>query len=71
MSGGDPLMLTDAKLEKILKGLRQIPHIEIIRIGSKMPCSSHRITPKLIDMIKKYHPVYVNTHFKPSVGNYT
>ena len=64
MSGGDPLMLTDVMLEKILKRLRQIPHIEIIRIGSKMPCVlPHRITPKLVEMIKKYHPVYVNTHF--------
>ncbi len=64
MSGGDPLMLTDVMLEKILKRLRQIPHIEIIRIGSKMPCVlPHRITQKLVDMIKKYHPVYVNTHF--------
>ena len=64
MSGGDPLMLTDVMLEKILKRLRQIPHLEIIRIGSKMPCVlPHRITPKLVEMIKKYHPVYVNTHF--------
>lgn len=64
LSGGDPLMLTDTMLEKILKRLRQIPHIEIIRIGSKMPCVlPHRITPKLVEMIKKYHPVYVNTHF--------
>ncbi|MCL4547441.1 MAG: KamA family radical SAM protein [Bacteroidetes bacterium] len=64
MSGGDPLMLTDAMLEKILKRLRQIPHLEIIRIGSKMPCVlPHRITPKLVEMIKKYHPIYVNTHF--------
>ena len=51
-------------LEKILKRLRQIQHIEIIRIGSKMPCVlPHRITPKLVEMIKKYHPIYVNTHF--------
>ena len=57
-------MLTDAMLEKILKRLRQIQHIEIIRIGSKMPCVlPHRITPKLVEMIKKYHPIYVNTHF--------
>lgn len=64
LSGGDPLMLTDTMLEKILARLRQIPHIEIIRIGSKMPCVlPHRITPKLCDMIKKYHPVYINTHF--------
>lgn len=64
MSGGDPLMLTDTMLEKILQRLRQIPHIEIIRIGTKMPCVlPHRITPKLCEMIKKYHPVYINTHF--------
>jgi KamA family protein len=64
LSGGDPLMLTDAMLEKILKRLRQIPHIEIIRLGTKMPCVlPQRITPKLCEMIKKYHPIYVNTHF--------
>ena len=64
LSGGDPLMLTDYMLEKILIRLRQIPHVEIIRLGSKMPCVlPQRITPKLCNMIKKYHPVYVNTHF--------
>jgi lysine 2,3-aminomutase len=64
MSGGDPLMLTDTMLEKILKRLRSIPHIEIIRLGTKMPCVlPHRITPKLCEMLKKYHPIYVNTHF--------
>ncbi|MCX6151498.1 MAG: KamA family radical SAM protein [Ignavibacteriales bacterium] len=64
LSGGDPLMLTDCMLEKILARLRQIPHLEIIRIGTKMPCVlPQRITPKLCNMIKKYHPVYVNTHF--------
>jgi len=64
LSGGDPLMLTDVMLEKILKRLRSIPHIEIIRLGTKMPCVlPQRITPKLCDMLKKYHPVYVNTHF--------
>jgi lysine 2,3-aminomutase len=64
MSGGDPLMLTDTMLEKILQRLRAIPHLEIIRIGSKMPCVlPQRITQKLCDMIKKYHPVYLNTHF--------
>lgn len=64
LSGGDPLMLTDAMLEKILQRIRAIPHIEIIRIGSKMPCVlPHRITPKLVNMLKKYHPIYCNTHF--------
>lgn len=64
MSGGDPLMLTDAMLEKILKRLRSIPHVEIIRIGTRMPVVlPHRITQKLVRMLKKYHPIYVNTHF--------
>ncbi|HCN36400.1 MAG: KamA family radical SAM protein [Ignavibacteria bacterium] len=64
MSGGDPLMLTDVMLEKILQRLRQIKHIQVIRLGTKMPCVlPHRITEKLCNMLKKYHPIYVNTHF--------
>ncbi len=64
LSGGDPLTLTDVMVEKILKGLRQIPHVEIIRLGTKIPCVlPQRITPKLCKIIKKYHPIYVNTHF--------
>lgn len=64
LSGGDPLMLTDVMLEKILKRLRAVPHIEIIRIGTKMPCVlPQRITPKLVKMLRKYHPIYINTHF--------
>lgn len=64
LSGGDPLMLTDAMLEKVLARLREIPHISIIRLGTKMPCVlPQRITPQLCDMLKKYHPIYVNTHF--------
>lgn len=64
LSGGDPLMLTDYALEKILAGLREIPHVEIIRLGTKMPCVlPQRITTKLCRMLKKYHPIYVNTHF--------
>lgn len=64
LSGGDPLMLTDAMLEKILIRLRQIPHIQIIRLGTKMPCVlPQRVTPQLCEMLKKYHPIYVNTHF--------
>ena len=64
LSGGDPLMLTDHMLEKILIRLRQIPHIQIIRLGTKMPCVlPQRITPELCNMLKKYHPIYVNTHF--------
>ena len=64
LSGGDPLMLTDYLLERVLKGLREVPHIEIIRLGTKMPCVlPQRITPKLCKMLRKYHPIYVNTHF--------
>jgi len=64
LSGGDPLMLTDYALERILASLREIPHVEIIRLGTKMPCVlPQRITPKLCKIVKKYHPVYINTHF--------
>jgi lysine 2,3-aminomutase len=64
LSGGDPLMLTDTMLEKILIRLRKMEHIQIIRIGTKMPCVlPQRITPELCNMLKKYHPIYVNTHF--------
>jgi len=64
ISGGDPLMLTDEKLEFILKNLRAIKHVEIIRIGTRMPCAlPQRITKKLCKMLKKYHPLYINTHF--------
>ncbi len=64
LSGGDPLMLSDQKLEEYINRVRKIPHIEIIRIGSRVPCVfPSRITQKLVDMLKKYHPIYVNTHF--------
>ncbi|MGH7483555.1 MAG: KamA family radical SAM protein, partial [Longimicrobiales bacterium] len=64
LSGGDPLMLADRRVEFFLKTLREIPHIEVIRIHSRIP--SHlpeRITPELCDIIRKYHPVYINLHF--------
>ena len=64
LSGGDPFLLSDAYLEKILANLKAIPHIELIRVGSKLPCVlPQRITPELCEMLKKYHPFYVNTHF--------
>ena len=64
LSGGDPLMLTDYMLEKVLQALREIPHVEIIRLGTKMPCVlPQRVTKKFCNMVKKYHPIYVNTHF--------
>lgn len=65
LSGGDPLMRTDSELEHILSELRAIEHVEIIRIGTRMPVSKpSRITPKLASMLKKYHPVYINIHFE-------
>ncbi|MEM5812320.1 MAG: KamA family radical SAM protein [Candidatus Aenigmatarchaeota archaeon] len=65
LSGGDPLMLTDSRLEFVLRHLREIPHVEIIRIGTRVPCSlPQRITPELCEMLKKYHPIYINIHFE-------
>lgn len=64
MSGGDPLMLSDRRLEAILTRLRAIPHLEIIRIGSRVPCHlPERITPELCEMLHKFHPLFINTHF--------
>ncbi|MFX0101909.1 MAG: KamA family radical SAM protein [Candidatus Hodarchaeota archaeon] len=64
LSGGDPFLLSDKKLEFILSRLRKIPHLEIIRIGTRTPCVlPQRITPDLCNMLKKYHPLYINTHF--------
>ena len=64
LSGGDALMLSDSLLEYIISNLRQIPHVEIIRIGSRTPVvMPQRITPELCEMLKKYHPIWLNTHF--------
>ncbi len=64
LSGGDPMMLSDRRLEYIFQKLREIPHIEIIRLGSRI--TSHlpeRITPEFCEMVQKYHPIFMNTHF--------
>ena len=64
LSGGDPLMLSDEELFMILRELRSISHVEIIRIGTRIPCSlPQRITKRLADMLKGFHPLYINTHF--------
>ena len=64
VSGGDPMMLPDHTIDWLLGELRSIPHLEIIRIGSRVPCAlPQRITPELVSILKKYHPLYVNTHF--------
>ncbi|MHA2282222.1 MAG: lysine 2,3-aminomutase [Promethearchaeota archaeon] len=67
LSGGDALLISDKKLEDILKKLKEIPHVEIVRIGSRSPITNpFRITPELCDMLKKYQPIWFNTHFNHS-----
>ena len=64
LSGGDALLVSDDKLEYIIKKLREIPHVEIIRLGSRVPVVlPQRITEGLVSMLKKYHPIWLNTHF--------
>ncbi len=64
ISGGDPLTLSDEKLENIIARLRSIDHVEIIRIGTRVPVvMPMRITPELLAMLRKYHPIWINTHF--------
>ena len=64
LSGGDALLVSDAKLESIVQRLRAIPHVDIIRIGTRTPVvCPQRITPELVNMLKKYHPIWVNVHF--------
>ena len=63
LSGGDPLVLAPKILEEIISQLRNIPHIEIIRIGSRVPVFlPMRITEELTDMLQKYHPFWLNIH---------
>jgi len=64
ISGGDPLLMNQAVLEDILRRLRQIPHVEVIRIGTRAPCFlPQRITPELAEMLGRYHPLWINIHF--------
>jgi len=64
LSGGDALMISDSRLESIISRLREIPHVEIIRIGTRTPVvCPQRITDDLVNMLKKYHPIWLNTHF--------
>jgi len=64
ISGGDPLMLSDEKLEEIIKNIRNIPHVEFLRIGTRIPVTlPMRITPQLISMLKKYSPIWMSLHF--------
>ena len=64
LSGGDVLLLSDEQLEYIISNLRKIEHVEIIRLGSRTPVvMPQRVTPELCNMLKKYHPIWLNTHF--------
>ena len=67
LSGGDALLVSDQRLESIIQRLRAIPHVEIIRIGTRVPVvCPQRITDDLVNMLKKYHPIWINTHFNHS-----
>ena len=64
VSGGDPLTMTTEHLEMVLSRLRQVPSVQIIRIGTRVPVVlPQRITDELCQMLRKYHPVWINTHF--------
>ncbi|MBF0388733.1 MAG: KamA family radical SAM protein [Desulfamplus sp.] len=64
LSGGDPLLLSTQSLDKILFALRQIEHVETIRIHTRVICTlPYRITENLASTLEKYHPLYINTHF--------
>ena len=63
LSGGDPLLLSNTRLERILSRLRSIEHIQFVRIGSRIPVFlPQRITPELCDILKKYHPLFISIH---------
>lgn len=65
ISGGDPLTLSDARLEWLLSSLRAIPHVEFIRMGTKVPAVlPMRITTELVTMLAKFHPVWMSIHFQ-------
>ena len=63
LSGGDPLLFSDEKLEYLLHRLRRIPHVEFLRIGTRIPIFlPQRITPELCTMLRKYHPLFISIH---------
>lgn len=64
LSGGDAFMASDTRIEYILKKLREIDHVQVIRFGTRTPVvMPQRVTQELVNMLKKYHPIWVNTHF--------
>jgi lysine 2,3-aminomutase len=63
LSGGDPLLFSDERLEMLLSQLRSIPHVEFLRIGTRIPIFlPQRITPQLCEMLRKYHPLFISIH---------
>jgi len=64
ISGGDPLTFSDNRLEDLIKRLHAIEHLEMIRLATRNPVTlPQRITPEFVEMLKKYHPIYISTHF--------
>jgi lysine 2,3-aminomutase len=64
ITGGEPLLLSDQALDAILTDVREIPHVEIVRIGTRVPVTlPRRVTPELCGMLKSHHPLWINTHF--------
>ncbi len=64
LSGGDPLLLEDDRLREILSALHDISHVEIIRIGTRVPCTlPQRVTPELAGLLQTFNPLYINVHF--------
>jgi lysine 2,3-aminomutase len=63
LSGGDPLLLGDDKLEHLLRRLRAIPHVEFVRLGTRIPIFlPQRVTPELCAMLRRYHPLFISIH---------
>jgi lysine 2,3-aminomutase len=64
LTGGDPLLLPDDEVEWILRELYEVPSVEVLRLGSRTPCTlPQRITPELCEMLEQFHPLYLNTQF--------
>ena len=64
LTGGDPLVFSDDRLDWLLGRLREIPHVEIVRLGTRLPVTlPQRVTPELCEMLARHHPLWLNTHF--------
>lgn len=68
ITGGDPFIASDSAIENLLERIREIPHVEVIRFGTRTPVTlPYRVTKKLAAILAKYHPVWVNTHFNSAI----